>query len=226
MSKPNHGWKLILAREIDGRREVIEWIRRGDTVWIVNDDQETVIGPDAWLQAWADLQTRGFVEIFPTDQREMRTERDRVSELIRRAFRGVTLGDGIGLHEAQGLDDYADDMTLASYRAQDEKHDWAAIPAAELDACYSSLSFFDADGMRFHLPAYLIADLEESLMTADIVYHLTSVVGDPASRFNSLSSVQREAVREFLLLQRSDAHRRFQHEMIDEALRAYWTPRS
>jgi hypothetical protein len=28
-----------------------------------------------------------------------------------------------------------------------------------LNACYSSLSFFDAEGMRFPLPAFLIAEL-------------------------------------------------------------------
>src|SRR5262245_39973334 len=121
-----------------------------------------------------------------------------VSKLIRAAFRGVTLGEGVGLREAQGLDDYADERTLGSYRAQDEKHDWSAIRAPDLDRCYSSLSFFDATGMRFHLPAYLVADLEGSLETADVLFHLTHL-GDGGSRFGKLSAAQRDAVREFLL---------------------------
>ena len=33
----------------------------------------------------------------------------------------------------------------------------------------------------------------------------------------------REAVRAFLLLRLSDAHREFEHPMIDAALRDYWT---
>ena len=84
----------------------------------------------------------------------------RVLDQIRDAFAGVTLGNGVGLREANGLDDYADSRTLAAYRSQDEKLDWSAISAADLDDCASSLGFFDADGMRFHLPAYLVADLE------------------------------------------------------------------
>lgn len=35
-----------------------------------------------------------------------------VADLIRDAFDGVTLGDGIGLLQGQGLDDYADSETL------------------------------------------------------------------------------------------------------------------
>lgn len=87
----------------------------------------------------------------------------RIADVVRSAFQGVTLGNGIGLWQGQGLDDYANSETLARYRAQDEKVDWSRIPASELDSCHSSLSFFDAEGMRFHLPAYLIADLEGTL---------------------------------------------------------------
>jgi hypothetical protein len=37
-----------------------------------------------------------------------------IAALIEDAFSNVTLGDGIGLREAQGLDDYADAETCAS----------------------------------------------------------------------------------------------------------------
>lgn len=223
MQKPREGRKIVLARDIDGRTERVEWIRQADTVWIVADSQETVIGPDAWEQAWADLQARGFVEVFPTDQRKMTAGKERVLGLVRRAFQAVTLGEGVGLRQGQGLDDYADARTLASYRAQDEKHDWSTIPVADLDGCYSSLSFFDADGMRFHLPAYLVADLQDRLQTADVLFHLVYAADGAASRFDTLSPDQREAVREFLLLRLSDAHREFEHPMIEAALRDYWT---
>jgi hypothetical protein len=146
-----------------------------------------------------------------------------VLNLIRTAFAGVALGKGVGLRQGRGLDDYADACTLASYRAQDEKHDWSAIPVADLDRCYNSLSFFDPDGMRFHLPAYLVADLGGGLQTADVLFHLVYVAGGAASRFDALSPAQREAVREFLLLRLSDPHRDFVHPMIEAALRDCWT---
>ena len=51
MRKPKEGRKIVLARDIDGRTELVEWIRHADTVWIVADEQETAIGPNAWKQA-------------------------------------------------------------------------------------------------------------------------------------------------------------------------------
>ena len=221
MQKP--ATKIVLARTIDGRIEEVEWIRQGDTVWIVTESDEIVIRPNAWKQAWADLVARGFVEVSPNDQLSMNADVDRVLELVRSAFRGVTLGNGVGLRQGQGLDDYADKRTLASYRAQDEKYDWSAIPVAELDRCYSSLSFFDAEGMRFHLPAYLVADLKGALQTANVVFHLVCTA---QGEFDLLSKTQREAVRQFLLLRLSDNHRDFYHPKIKAALTDYWSATS
>lgn len=223
MQSPREGRKIVLTRDIDGRSERVEWIRHADTVWIVADGEEKVIGPDAWKQAWADLEARGFVEVFPADRRTMAADKNRVLGLVRSAFRDVALGEGVGLREGEGLDEYADAKTLEFYRTQDEKQDWSAIPVADLDRYCSSLSFFDADGMRFHLPAYLVADLEGRLQTADVLFHLVYVAHGAASRFDTLSAAQREAVREFLLLRLSDPHREFQHPMIEAALRDYWT---
>src|SRR6188768_373023 len=64
-----------------------------------------------------------------------------VCRAIDAAFAGVTLGGGVGLQEAQGLDDYADAATRAAYRAKDEKDDWHRLPAKALRDCNSSLSF-------------------------------------------------------------------------------------
>jgi hypothetical protein len=38
--------------------------------------------------------------------------KESVSSKVRQAFQGVTLGKGVGLFEADGIDDYADDTTL------------------------------------------------------------------------------------------------------------------
>lgn len=76
------------------------------------------------------------------------------------AFAGVRLGNGIGLHEAEGIDDHENAETLARLRHGDEKENWAAIPAEDLHGCHSAFSFFDAKGARFHLPAFLIDDLK------------------------------------------------------------------
>lgn len=51
---------------------------------------------------------------------------------------------------------------------------WDAIEPAVLDEHHDALSFLSEGGFRFFLPAYMIADLEGELRTADVVFHLTS----------------------------------------------------
>jgi Family of unknown function (DUF6714) len=131
----------------------------------------------------------------------MTEQEDRVANAIRHAFAGVVLGDGIGLLEAQAIDDYADATARQTARSRDEMEDWSAISTDNLNQCYSSLSFFDADGMRFHLPAFLIADLEQNFKQ-DVIFTLTYLAD--MSRFEKLSAAQRIAVREFLLLRQAD----------------------
>lgn len=52
------------------------------------------------------------------------------------------------------------------------KTDWSKLDARTLDEHYCALSFFSEGGLRFFLPAYLIADLREELLTADPLFHL------------------------------------------------------
>jgi hypothetical protein len=53
------------------------------------------------------------------------------------------------------------------------KTNWESIEAGFLDAHASAPSFFSEAGLRFFLPAYLVADVEGRLKTADPVILLT-----------------------------------------------------
>jgi len=140
---------------------------------------------------------------------------------IHEAFAGVTLGNGIGLHEAQTIDDYKDAATRAAERAGDEKEDWKTIPVSDLNACYSSLSFFDAEGMRFHLPAYLIAALDGEYLQ-DLSFQLAFLNDYTIGQFALLSSEQRAAVRAYLLHIVDDEAFDFSRPQIVRALDEYW----
>src|SRR3569623_1426720 len=129
----------------------------------------------------------------------MSTDERRVEDLIRTAFRGVKLGNGVGLRQGRGLDNYAGAEALAKLRPDDEKDDWSAISFEDLNAYNGSLSFFDAEGMRFHLPAFLIQDLK-GIAVGDLIFHLTCSGHKNARRFTALNADQRRAVREYLLL--------------------------
>lgn len=128
----------------------------------------------------------------------MRMDKAQVEELIREAFRGVSLGDGIGLLEGNGLDDYAGSDELSRLRAQDQRENWEAIPYEKLNGYSTSLSYFDAEGMRFHLPAYLLCTLNDNDDQGSLLFALTNATPDDP-RFGLLNTQQRQAIREFLI---------------------------
>lgn len=86
---------------------------------------------------------------------------DEVISQISAAFGGTQLGEGVGLFEANGLDDYASATELKRLRSSDEKTDWRRISYTDLSRCYCSPTFFDPQGFVFHLPAFLIAELND-----------------------------------------------------------------
>jgi len=147
---------------------------------------------------------------------------DEVCEEIRRAFSGVTLGGGVGLGEAQGLDGYEDEAARAARRRLDERDDWHLIRPADLNRCNSSLSFFDAEGMRFHLPAFLLADLD-GVYEFGMAFHLTHLDSHGIRQFSLLSAEQRAAVRMYLQHISTEDEYAFERPAILRALVEYWT---
>ena len=94
-------------------------------------------------------------------------EQERVRQLIHEAFAGITLGRGVSLHETVVIDDYGSTQARQKAREKDEKKDWRKlVDAPELKAVtgIGGLSFFDAEGLRFHLPAYMCLALVSPLL--------------------------------------------------------------
>jgi hypothetical protein len=126
---------------------------------------------------------------------------------IRIAFKDVKLDDGVGLWEGQGLDDYANEKTMLELRKKDERNNWDNIPYKDLAFCSSSLSFFDAKGMRFCLPKFLIFDIleeqlykEQGISSPCVLFTLSYELNEEyqKNQFSLLDSQQIEAVICFL----------------------------
>jgi hypothetical protein len=95
--------------------------------------------------------------------------KDQVIEQIRKAFGENEFPGEVFLQGSfEGCE--AGEVT-APFR---KLRNWQDVDAALLDANYSALSFFTEAGFRFFLPAFLIADLQERLQTADPLFHLTN----------------------------------------------------
>ena len=100
-------------------------------------------------------------------------ERQQVIDLIREAFRETSHpGDAFLLGSRDGCEP---SEVIAPYMGV---ADWSQVAAEVLDANSEALSFFSEGGFRFFLPAYLIADLEGQLQTADPLFHLTGGFSD------------------------------------------------
>ena len=154
-------------------------------------------------------------------QRERACEKERLKERIANAFRGVVLGNGVGLLQGQALDDWADKEVAAEQRKSDETRDWRRITRRQLVDCQSSLSFFDAEGMRFHLPAFMIAELHDD---RDCDFGLGFRLAHQASedRHGLLNQPQREAVSAFLQYMLNDPKYEFGRDDLHTALAGYW----
>jgi len=122
---------------------------------------------------------------------------EEIIEMITSAFGSVILGNGIGLFQAQAIDDYKSEEEEQASRESDEKLDWRLISFSDLNKCNSSLSFFDAEGMRFHLPAFLVAELKGEY-NFGIEFCLTYLSEYRESQFSLLNTEQRESIRKLL----------------------------
>lgn len=95
-------------------------------------------------------------------------KRQTVIEHIERAFGANSHpGDAYLQGSFEGCEPFDE---VSAFRA---KNDWRALDAEWLDAHGAALSFFSEAGLRFFLPAFLIADLAGLLRCADPLFHLT-----------------------------------------------------
>lgn len=148
--------------------------------------------------------------------------REYLKQEIRDAFSKVRLGGGIGLWEGQSIDDYESPEQQSKSRGKDQKADWTKLSEDDLNDCYSSLSFFDAEGMRFHLPAYMCLAIDGMDQTDSVVFQLTGIDEYRLKRFELLNSAQREAIAHFLQwYMRQEDHEPHRDE-IQAAIDSYW----
>lgn len=170
------------------------------------------------------MRARGYDrELLDQFERDvaLTREADALIARVSDAFAGVTLGNGVGLSQGRVLDDYGTEQEQLSARDQDEKEHWERIPSATLCAYSSSLSFFDAEGMRFHLPAFLVAELKGEFEMG-LEFDLTHLSNHSRKKFSLLNPAQRKVVRDYLrwLLKSNEAD--FHRAAIEKALVGFW----
>ena len=173
-----------------------------------------------------EMRRRGYDPITIAEAEELLPrwqQLDQLRQKIESAFAGVTLQEGIGLYEAQGIDDYASQAECLAYRAKDEKLDWHNISINDLNRCNSSPTFFDAQGMLFHLPAFLLASLNGDYLH-DLTFTLIHLGDDRERKFCLFNAEQRAVVADYLQFLLEEPDYIYHHQEIMGALvTGYWS---
>ncbi len=135
-------------------------------------------------------------------------------EAIHNAFVDVRRGDGISLHEAMTIDNYRPLAVQQAARAKDTDTHWQDVPCETIWHCESALSFLDARGFRYYLPAFMCCglraleanDVRGNLLIDTCQFHLlhepqtsqrNSQPANIARRYE-FSAAQCEAISQFL----------------------------
>ena len=124
---------------------------------------------------------------------------------IETAFKGVLLKDGIGIYQAEALDNYANEVVIEKERDRDRTSwvRWQDIPDEIIDRYYSVLCFVDPSGMKFLLPANMRFtlknyDITNSASLDSTIYALDRGLEGFGNDSNILSDKQKSAIAKFL----------------------------
>ncbi len=125
---------------------------------------------------------------------------DHLIQAIVVAFKDVHRDDGVTLHEAIVLDDYGSVAEQQQARLLDTEQHWQEVSEQAIFDCCSALSFLDAKGFRFYLPAFMIVGLRNFYLDRNGIrssceFHLTHnrLVPD---RSHSLRKFEPESIAE------------------------------
>jgi hypothetical protein len=170
-----------------------------------------------------ELRSRGYDEsnLYSTPSKVRVLQAKELINQVTETFRGVKLCRGVGLFEGQAIDDYDSEEQRLLKREKDEKDDWSRIESDHLNACYSSLSFFDPLGMRFHLPAFICCDLRGEY-DFSLGFSLTELDEWRINIFSLLTPQEKAMVATYLEFLADDVETEFSQEDIRVALRDFW----
>lgn len=169
-----------------------------------------------------EMKANGYEKMTIDDAVAIQEKADALINDIEKAFEDVKLEDGVGLREGQGLDGREDKKTLNKIRKIDEKDDWKSIPVKELNECHSSLSFFDAKGIRFHLPAFMIAQIRCEF-DQEVVFTLTNLSDYGTEQMEVLSREQKNVIIKVLEYLAVDNDYDFDRPAIKRSIDEYWS---
>lgn len=124
--------------------------------------------------------------------------KEQLIQSIYNAFKDVKLEDGIGLLEADKIDQHykRDSPECMKAYHKDEREDWTKL----LLVYFQDWAFMDAKGIRFHLPCFLLQDLDEKTQGDNPLISMFNVCTSDfiIDKLSILNDAQKAAVLDFL----------------------------
>jgi hypothetical protein len=125
---------------------------------------------------------------------------------ISKAFKDVRLEEGTGLYEAGCMDDYLSpaDPVYILWKEKDERENWEnLLPLFLKNGDPEKVSpgnwyFMDAKGKRFHLPCFLLLDIDNKLKGENPIIVTLNIEPAELSDFNILNTKQKRVILDFL----------------------------
>ncbi len=98
---------------------------------------------------------------------------------LRASFQGVTLNGGVSLNGTEFIASWFTKDEYDRLSRSDEQDDWTRIDDATLSRFPRPFSFFDANGFRFHAPAYMIYSIRHHRWCDSLLVDCTISAMDP-----------------------------------------------
>lgn len=124
---------------------------------------------------------------------------------IEQAFGGVELGGGLSMHQAGAMDLLLEPEEVLQARVLDPEARWQDIPDDRLDEFHFALTYMDPEGLRFHLPRFMVFALEnpglDSPAVDAAVYACDfgeEMKQEVLAQFNAMSRKQMRTIAQFL----------------------------
>jgi hypothetical protein len=167
----------------------------------------------------------------PSGWQSINTIKAALIHRIHAAFAEVRREDGITLHEAIALDDYATAAECQQARRLDTDQHWTEIPDVWLEQFDSALCFLDAKGFRYYIPAYLIWALKHyresrSFSIDSTIYAFltqSNLAAHQHAKWALLNPTQAEAIASFLQFWVDYGENYVDQRAAAKALEQYWS---
>jgi hypothetical protein len=158
--------------------------------------------------------------------------RSAVEGAIRTAFRGITLGRGISLRQAQSIDGFraaVENKGSVGAACAEITNDWSRVPLDDLER--DCIAHLDALGFRYYIPALMLSVLDHyepsSMRVIGTLSGLYPKKGNRweyhMHRYSLLNAAQKGAIAQFLAalpkLVELDSEGQ---KLVSRALRNYW----